>query len=90
MEMAQDCNQRVFETTFAASITPLKTTLFASETAISGTGLQSAAVGPHYLQLNGRRTADPLVLLLTSPCLGEVYPHEPVWERQLSRLNRVV
>ena len=50
--MGWNCNQRVFETTLSASIACLKTTLSASETAISGTGLQSTALGPHYLQLN--------------------------------------
>ena len=33
---------------------------------------------------------DPPRLPRTSRCLGRVYPHEPVEERQLSRLNRVV
>jgi len=43
--MALDCNQRNFGTTFAATIDPSKTTLYATETAISGLGLQSIALG---------------------------------------------
>jgi len=38
-------------------------------------GLQSPGLGPHYLQLNRHLTAGYSVLLLISPCLGEVYPH---------------
>ena len=49
--MGQDCNQRIFRTTFSASIRHLRTTFSASETAISGTRLQSATSGPHYLRL---------------------------------------
>ena len=58
-----------------ASITLLRTTLCATETAISGTGLQSAAPGPHYLHLNRYLTLDQADLPMVSDCLGRVYPH---------------
>jgi hypothetical protein len=49
--MGQDCNQRKVETTFFASIHLPRTGLFASETAIIRSGLQSIAAGQDYLQL---------------------------------------
>ena len=60
-----------FRTTFTASITLLRTTLFATETAISRSGLQSVTAGPHYLQLTGAHSGSATPLL---PCLGEVSP----------------
>jgi len=53
MEMAQDCNQRKFGTRLSASIHPFRTGLFATETAFIQLGLQSTAVGPHYMRLPG-------------------------------------
>src|SRR5215831_3627132 len=47
----RDCNQRKFGTGLYASIYPFKTGFCATETAISGTGLQSRRPGPHYMQL---------------------------------------
>ena len=49
--MGQACNQRIFRTTFSASISHLRTALHATETAIDDTGLQSIAAGQDYLQL---------------------------------------
>ena len=49
--MGQDCNQRIFRTTFSASIRHLRTALHATETAIIRLGLQSIAAGRDYLQL---------------------------------------
>ena len=51
MEMAQDCNQRKFETRLSASIHPFRTGLFATETATILAGQQWIAAGQHYLQL---------------------------------------
>ena len=64
-----DCNQRIFRTTLSASISDVRTTLSASETAISGTRLQSATSGRHYLHLTGLTTPGHLALLLDSPVL---------------------
>jgi len=56
-----------------------------TETAISRSGLQSIAPGPHYLQLTGLTAAGHPA----SPCLGEVYPTNTGEVRQFSCLNRV-
>jgi hypothetical protein len=52
--MGRDCNQRIFRTTLSASISHLRTTLFATEPAIIQPGLQSIAAGQDYLQLTRR------------------------------------
>src|SRR5712692_8868139 len=65
--MAQDCNQRKLGTTFAATITPSRTGFRATETAISGIGLQSMAPGPHYVQLNSATRQTGLACPSRSP-----------------------
>ena len=54
--MGRDCNQRSFRTTLFATIGTSRTTLFATETAISGAGLQSSGPGPHYLPVTVTRS----------------------------------
>src|SRR4051812_26337647 len=63
--MRQDCNQRIFRTTLSASILHLRTALVASEPAISGTGLQSTVLGPHYLPLYALTVLGPSFWALT-------------------------
>jgi hypothetical protein len=70
--MGQDCNQRVFRTTFAASIARLRTGLSATETAIIQPGPQSVAAGQHYLPLTKSLSGIPPAL--ASRCLGRGYP----------------
>ena len=52
--MAQDCNHRIFGTGLSAS-----------ETAISGTELQSTVLGPHYMQLYALTVLGPSFWALT-------------------------
>ena len=54
--MGRDCNQRSFRTTLFATIGTAGTGLFATETAISGAGLQSSGPGPHYLPVTMTRS----------------------------------
>ena len=49
--MGQDCNQRKFGTRLYASIHPLRTGLFATETAFILLGLQSTALRLHEMRL---------------------------------------
>src|SRR5215813_12327962 len=78
MEMAQDCNQRQFGTRLSASIHLCETGLCATETAFIQPGLQSTALGPHYMRLTGT------TVFGLSLCEGK---HIPALEVFLSRTS---